>query len=126
MVCGLYLQHITYYYSYTNIISTIACFLHFLATGDSLKARSSLESKCNASQRMESITGDHEGIFVDSMRRNHFCVFLTKWAKRGRRARANKKNRDGERNNTPAAELLSQEYIIYAQQMSAPERNGHT
>ena len=78
-------------YSYANIISPIACFLHFLATEDPLKARSSLESKCNASQRMESMTEDHEGIFVDSMRRNHFCVFLTKWAKRGRRARANKK-----------------------------------
>ena len=35
---------------------------------------------------MESMTEDHEGIFVESMRRNPFFLFLTKWEKRGRRA----------------------------------------
>ena len=70
-------------YSYTHIIPAIACFLHFVAAEDSLKARSSLESKCNASQRMEAMTDDHEGIFVDSKRRNHFCLFLTKCEQHG-------------------------------------------
>ena len=67
-----------------HIIPVIACFLHFAATEDSLKARSSLETKCNVSQRMEGMTEDHEGMFVESMGRNHFRVFLTKWEKRGR------------------------------------------
>ena len=56
-------------YLYIHIIPAIACFLHFVTTEDSVKTRSSLGSKCNASQRMESMTDDHEGIFVDSMRR---------------------------------------------------------
>ncbi|KAM7440860.1 hypothetical protein ABFA07_010029 [Porites harrisoni] len=55
------------------------------STEDSLNARSSLETKCNASQRMEGVTEDHEGIFVDSMRRNHLCLFLTKWERREKR-----------------------------------------
>ena len=73
------------------MIPAIACFLHFVATEDSLKVRSSLETECNASERMEDMTEDLEGIFVNSMRRNHFCLFLTKWEKGGRRARASKK-----------------------------------
>ena len=81
--------HHIFDYSFTSIIPSIACFLHFLATEDPLKARSSLES--NASERMESMTEDHEGIFVYSTRRNHFNLFLTKREKRGRRARARKK-----------------------------------
>ena len=90
MVCGGYFEtvidgHSTLFTalhifdcSYIHIIPAIACFLHFVATEDSLKARSSLETKCNASQRMESMTDDHEGTFVESMPRNHFCLFLTK------------------------------------------------
>ena len=101
-----YLQHFTYLIVVLYTIPAIACFLHFVATEDSPKARSSLDTKCNASQRMEGMTEDHEGIFVESMRRNHFRVFLTKWEKRGRRTR-DRKNRDNERNKTPAAELLS-------------------
>ena len=77
-------------YSYTHIIPAIACFLHFVVTEDSLKVRSSLETECNASERMEGMTEDLEGISVNSMRRNHFCLFLTKWEKGGRRARASK------------------------------------
>ena len=46
--------------------------------------RSSLETKYNASQRMEGMTEDHQRIFVDSMPRNHFCLFLTEWEERGR------------------------------------------
>ena len=54
---SLYLQHFTYtFISYTHIIHAIAYFLHFVATEDSPKARSSL--------RMESMTDDHEGTFV--------------------------------------------------------------
>ena len=51
------------------------------------------------------MTEDHEGIFVESMRRNHFFLFLTKWEKRGRRARERAKNRDRERNRMPTAEF---------------------
>ena len=39
-------------------------FSHFFATEDSRKARSSLETKCKASQRMEGMSEDHEGILV--------------------------------------------------------------
>ena len=60
---SFFATHHIFDYSYTSIIPAIACFLHFLATEDSLKARSSLESKCNASRRMESMT-DLEGIFL--------------------------------------------------------------
>ena len=72
-------------------------------------ARSSLETKCNTSQRMEGMSEDHEGILVESIPKNHFRLFSTKWEKRGRHIRDRKK-RDGERNKTSAAELLSQEY----------------
>ena len=96
---GAYFRNVTVYdYSYTHIIPAITCFLHFVATEDSPKARSSLETKCNASQWMESMTEDFEGIFVDSMRRNHLSLFLTKCEKCGRRVRASKKI-DRERNN---------------------------
>ena len=89
---GAYFRNFTVYgYSYTYLIPAIACFLHFITTEDSSKARSSFETKCNAFQWMESMTEDHEGIFVDSMRRNHFSLFLTKCEKCGRRARASKK-----------------------------------
>ncbi|CAH3027126.1 unnamed protein product [Porites evermanni] len=37
-----------------------ACFLHFRLTEDSLKARSSLETKCNASQRKGMSEGHEE------------------------------------------------------------------
>ena len=37
------------------------------------------------------MTDDHEGIFVESMRRNNFCLFLTKWEKHGRHATVSKK-----------------------------------
>ena len=80
-----------YDHSYTHIIPAIACFLHFVATEDSPKARSSFETKCNAIQRMESMTGDHEGIFVDSTCRNHFSLFLTACEKLGKCATASKK-----------------------------------
>ena len=43
------------------------------------------------------MTDDHEGIFVESMPRDDFCLFLTKWKKHGRSTR-DRKNRDGERN----------------------------
>ena len=90
MVCGGYFEtvidgHSTLFTalhifecSYIHIIPAIACFLHFVATEDSLKALSSLKTKCNVSQRMEGMTEDHEGIFVDIMPRNHLCLFLTK------------------------------------------------
>ena len=90
MVCGGYFEtvidgHRTLFTalhifdcSYIHIIPAIACFLHFVTTEDSLKAQSSLETKCNVSQRMEGMTEDHEGIFVDIMPRNHLCLFLTK------------------------------------------------
>ena len=74
-------------------------FSHFFATEDSRKARSSLETKCNASQKMEGMSEDHEGILVESIRKNHFRLFLTKWERRGRHVRDRKK-RDGERNKT--------------------------
>ena len=135
MVCGgyfetvidghsTYLQHFTYLivFIYIHIIPA-ACFLHFVATEDSLKARSSLETKCNVSQRMEGMTEDHEGIFVDIMPRNHLCLFLTKWEKRRRRTRG-RKNRDGERNKTPAAEFLSQEYTTWYMPNKCPPRGG--
>ena len=90
MVCGGYFEtvidgHRTLFTalhifecSYIHIIPAIACFLHFVATEDSLKVRSSLKTKCNVSQRMEGMTENHEGIFVDIMPRNHLCLFLTK------------------------------------------------
>ena len=78
------------------MIPAIACFLHFVATEDSPKARSSFETKCNAFLRMESMTDDHEGTFVDSTRRNHFCLFLTK---REKREREQKIETGGEREN---------------------------
>ena len=90
MVCGGYFEtvidgHRTLFTalhifdcSYIHIIPAIACFLYFVATEDSLKAQSSLETKCNVSQRMEGMTEDHEGIFVDIMPRNHLFLFLTK------------------------------------------------
>ena len=85
-----YLQHFTYLI--VVLIPVIACFLHFVATEDSLKARSSLGSMCNASQRMEGMTDDHEGIFADSMcRTDQFSLFLTKWERHGMRARASQK-----------------------------------
>ena len=86
-------------YSYAYMIPAIAYFLHFVATEESPRARSSFETKCNAFQRMESMTEDLEGIFVDGMRRNHFSLFLTKCEKRGRRARASKKIEAGEKEN---------------------------
>ena len=84
-------------------------FSHFFATEDSRKVRSSLETKCNASQRMEGMSEDHEGILVESIPKNHFRLFLTKLEKRGRYIRDRKK-RDGERNKTAPPELLSKEY----------------
>ena len=135
MVCGGYFEtvidgHSTLFTalhifdcSYIHIIPAIACFLHFVATEDSLKAWSSLKTKCNVSQRMEGMTEDHEGIFVDIMPRNHLCLFLTKWDKRRRCARGGK-NRDGERNKTPAAELLSQEYTTWYMPNKCPPRGG--
>ena len=85
-----YLQHFTYLI--VVLIPVIACFLHFVATEDSLKARSSLGSMCNASQRMEGMTDDHEGIFADSVcRTDQFSLFLTKWERHGMRARASQK-----------------------------------
>ena len=42
-----------------------ACSVHFVSTEDSLKARSSLETKRKAIQRTKSITADHEGIVAD-------------------------------------------------------------
>ena len=90
MVCGGYFEtvidgHRTLFTalhifdcSYIHIIPAIACFLHFVTTEDSLKAQSSLKTKCNVSQRMEGMTEDHEGIVVDIMPRNHLCLFLTK------------------------------------------------
>ena len=74
-------------------------FSYFFATEDSRKARSSLETKCNASQKMEGMSEDHEGILVESIPKNHFRLFLTKWERRGRHVRDRKK-RDGERNKT--------------------------
>ena len=84
-------------------------FSHFFSTEDSCVARSSLETKCNTSERMEGMSEDHEGILVESIPKNHFRLLSTKWEKRGRPIRDRKK-RDGERNKTSAAELLSQEY----------------
>ena len=72
---------------------------------------------------MEGMTEDHEGIFVDIMPRNHLCLFLTKWEKRRRRTRG-RKNRDGERNKTHAAELLSQEYTTWYMPDKCPPRGG--
>ena len=66
-------------------------FSHFFSTEDSRKARSSLETKCHASQRMEAMSEDHEGILVESIPKNHFRLFLTKWEKRGRHMRWKKK-----------------------------------
>ena len=83
-------------------------FSHFFSTEDSRVARSSLETKCNTSQRMEGMSEDHEGILVESIPKNHFRLFLTKWEKRGRHIRDRKK-RDGEKNKTAPPELLSQE-----------------
>ena len=72
---------------------------------------------------MEGMTEDHEGIFVDIMPRNHLCLFLTKWEKRRRRTRR-RKNRDGERKKTPAAEFLSQEYTTWYMPNKCPPRGG--
>ena len=83
-------------------------FSHFFSTEDSRVARSSLETKCNTSQRMEGMSEDHEGILVESIPKNHFRLFSTKWEKRGRHIRDGKK-RDGEKNKTAPLELLSQE-----------------
>ena len=58
---------------------------------------------------MESMTEDHKGIFVESMRRNDVFLFFNQVGE-AREARESEKNRDGERNKTSAAELLSQEY----------------
>ena len=48
------------------------------------------------------MTENHEGIFVESMSRNHFCPFLTKWKTHGRRTKE-RKNRDG--GETPTTEF---------------------
>ena len=57
------------------------------------------------------------------MPRNHFCLFLTKWEK-GRRHTRGRKNRDGERNKTPATELRSQEYTTWYMPNKCPPREG--
>ena len=41
------------------------------------------------------MTDDHEGIFVESMRRSNFCLFVTKWEKHRKHARASKKKGTG-------------------------------
>ena len=61
---------------------------------------------------MEGMTEDHEGILVEK-----------KWEKRRRRTRG-RKNRDWERNKTPAAELLSQEYTTWYMPNKCPPRGG--
>ena len=54
----LYLQHLTYSYIF---IHNHRPFVHFVSAEDYPKARSSLETKREASQRAEGITEDHEG-----------------------------------------------------------------
>ena len=71
------------------------------------------------------MTENHEGIFVESMSRNHFCPFLTKWKTHGRRTKE-RKNRDGERNADRWVLSKGIHNLIYAWQMSSPGRNGHT
>ena len=76
-------------------------FSHFFATEDSRKVRSSLETKCNASQRMEGMSEDHEGILVESIPKNHFRLFLTKLEKHGRYIEIGKKGTEREIKRRP-------------------------